>query len=399
MYGTSLYSIEQAALVLKMVTPSLAPRRHPWTSLSSYTLILLVVVGSISCLIYSTAWIVMHHQYQATRPSYGPMNKMTSFYKNNEQHPGLAKSKDPISNHDTEELTSANMDDKRFPCIDKESPSATEIQQLLMNERRHLKITKPKNANNADYDYFKDMGLLYELVYAFVAEFQSNNIPIFLVFGSHIGARRHHGIIPLGDKDVDFAIFGLDNTQNKAIIRKVLHDRGLDTIKDTNFGYHVSTKLSHYFDFWLFEQHKKGEKEEVQCVGNQDDKGCADWYQRFHKPERQPPIFPSNNWFPPRYQMFGTHKVPIPNTSGDIDIHYSGGHWNTYCGDQKKNHPNSERLCSNFYGDYPFVFIKNDMTEELRQGSIILHQSPIAAPIHNTYVYSKKNNRKAPVSV
>ena len=291
-----------------------------------------------------------------------------------------------------------NINDAIFFSIDKDSPTASEIRQLLVNERQNVIITKPMDNVADGYDYFKDMSEIYELTYAFVAEFQALGIPIFLAFGSHLGAQRHHGIIPFGEKDVDFAIFSLNHTQIKDTINKVLQERGRDTaqINKANFGYHAKVQnLSHYYDFWMFRELDN----QVQCIGfdpkecgsvcakNNILPGCSDWYHRF-KGGAMAPLFTYEQWFPPRYQVFGTHKVPVPNSNRDLDIQYKeGGPWDIYCGGGQKN---SERLCSKKYEDYPFVF-SSARLEELRQGSNVLHQSFIASPLtSSTLVYAKK---------
>mmetsp|Transcript_5559 Transcript_5559/g.12116 ORF Transcript_5559/g.12116 Transcript_5559/m.12116 type:complete len:389 (-) Transcript_5559:3579-4745(-) len=338
---------------------------------------------------------------------YGPLRKTPSYqsYDNN------------FINHKTTTTSNINGDkskllthERNFPCIDKESPPAIEIQQILRKERHGLKIINPDNkANDKNYNYFKDMSLIYELTYAFVAAFQASNIPIFLAFGSHIGARRHHGIIPFGEKDVDFAIFSRDHVQVKDVIRKILVEKGIDTtlITEANFGYHVATTFSHYFDFWLFEHREEKEKSTavVQCMGWNHNEckgckhhnvspGCSDWYRRYHG-KKHAPIFSMDDWFPPKHEMFGTHRVPIPNASNDLTVHYHGGIWDKYCGNYKIGRPDSERLCSKRFGDYPFVFLQPESgTEELRQGAVVLHRSPIAAPIDSTPVYSKNKGLK-----
>lgn len=84
-----------------------------------------------------------------------------------------------------------------------------------------------------------------------------------------------------------------------------------------------------------------------------------------------------------------THKVPIPRTSAELETwEYAGDteDWNTTCGlhqrwDDKLSTyvlvPQEEQDCGTlFYDKYPFVF-KRDITEELRQGNIVIHESQI----------------------
>ena len=88
--------------------------------------------------------------------------------------------------------------------------------------------------------------------------------------------------------------------------------------------------------------------------------------------------------------MFGTHKVPIPRTSAELTtFEYAGDteDWNTTCGHHQKWSdeesayvpiPKDERDCKAlFYHKYPFVFKRDDGTEELRQGNTVIHVSQI----------------------
>jgi hypothetical protein len=89
----------------------------------------------------------------------------------------------------------------------------------------------------------------------------------------------------------------------------------------------------------------------------------------------------------PTHQVFGTHRVPIPRTSAELETwEYAGDteHWNTTCGGHKKWDysleqyvpiPKEERNCTLFYDKYPFVFKTGEHTEELRQGGVVLHRS------------------------
>ena len=65
-------------------------------------------------------------------------------------------------------------------------------------------IERSSESSNATID---DYATMYELVYALISSFTRHNISIFVGFGSHLGARRHHGIIPFGEKDVVIQIF------------------------------------------------------------------------------------------------------------------------------------------------------------------------------------------------
>lgn len=96
-----------------------------------------------------------------------------------------------------------------------------------------------------------------------------------------------------------------------------------------------------------------------------------------------------NNFVMQYTQVFGTHKVPIPSTSKELETFMYAGdkeHWNTTCGSHRKwsdskrrwvTVPQRERQCSNFYEKFPFVFSMAGSEEELRQGTTVLHESSL----------------------
>jgi len=206
---------------------------------------------------------------------------------------------------------------REHPRIDgnhTELPNAETIKRILMDEQKHINDTFKRGE-----DVIEKLALTYELTYAFISEFQKHNISIFLGYGTHMGARRHHGIIPLGgkygDKDIDFQVFSLDGDKVKSIINNTLQMKtnwSKLEIKEAGpkkFGFQISTQIenhvfSQYFDFWLFDGNFKGNK--VRCIGLQS-KGCSDWYLYFHA--KPTPEFSRSSYFPPLYQVFGTHKV------------------------------------------------------------------------------------------
>ena len=84
--------------------------------------------------------------------------------------------------------------------IEVDYPSKETILSILKIEQDMLAIAnKNKTMLHASQDDNKHnislRASLYELVYAFVAAFQRGEITIVLGYGSHLGARRHHGII------------------------------------------------------------------------------------------------------------------------------------------------------------------------------------------------------------
>ena len=100
-----------------------------------------------------------------------------------------------LSNHPPEDDT--KLMDAR---IEVDYPSKETILSILKIEQDMLAIAnKNKTMLHASQDDDKHniflLASLYELVYAFVAAFQREEITIVLGYGSHLGARRHHGII------------------------------------------------------------------------------------------------------------------------------------------------------------------------------------------------------------
>ena len=284
-----------------------------------------------------------------------------------------------------ETVSSSQHIDARI--IDTEYPSADSIYKILKDELQHvdesLKATEVK---------LRDFSNIYEMVYAFVAMFHRHHVPIVIGFGSHLGARRHHGIIPFGEKDIDFQVFGNAGQVLKIIEETLRTKQDWSSLKPirSDFGYQLTTDelkslgFSHYFYFWLFDDRYKGNL--TICAGHSGT-GCAKWYKHFHA--KMPPVFNREDFFPLKYQVFGSHKVPIPSTSAELDTwQYSAEteHWNTTCGahrvwDSKitrwKKVPKEERQCSFLYEKFPFVFKIADGREQLRQGSTVLHESSL----------------------
>ena len=85
---------------------------------------------------------------------------------------------------------SMNNYTKTVPRIDKDFPSADSIKSILLEEQHGL-------VNHNEKATVDDLAKFYELVYAFIAAFQRHDIPIFVGYGSHLGARRHHGEIKM----------------------------------------------------------------------------------------------------------------------------------------------------------------------------------------------------------
>lgn len=225
---------------------------------------------------------------------------------------------------------------KAVPRIDKDFPSADSIKSLLMEEQHAL-------VNHNEMATVDDLANFYELVYAFIAAFQRHDIPIFVGYGSHLGARRHHGesqvhfvqqllltstvsqyiaatllsgIIPFAEKDVDFEVFSVDEGQVRSIITDVLQLKeswsSIATKKNT-FGFQLDEEtmsdhgLKYYIDFWLFESNV-GQDNHITCKGTklngknkQGKTGC--WLYYHNMGLHTPPVFQYDEFFPPVYQV------------------------------------------------------------------------------------------------
>ena len=69
-------------------------------------------------------------------------------------------------------------------------PSKRTIATLLAEQRRIAPAAVEGSDVAASVEQY---AAVYELTYALVAAFQRRGIPVFLGYGSHLGARRHHG--------------------------------------------------------------------------------------------------------------------------------------------------------------------------------------------------------------
>lgn len=208
-------------------------------------------------------------------------------------------------------------------------------------------------------------------------------------------------VIPFGhEKDLDFQIFSLDESRVLSIINEALQSKSSWSnikVDNSDFGYQLGLKsmleehgFRYYIDFWLFNDKFEGDK--IQCTGRKQPKsktktGCQIWYDTYFV--RRAPIFEREDYFPPVYQVFGSHKVPIPAKSTDLEgWQYRGEteHWNTTCGGHRNwdfnltrfvDLPKEKRVCSRLYDERPFVFKVGNCLEELRQGGVVLHRSTL----------------------
>jgi hypothetical protein len=81
--------------------------------------------------------------------------------------------------------------------------------------------------------------------------FDHVQVPCVLFAGSAIGVKRHHGIIPFGEKDIDIACWSDDWVKDHTLIEATL-DAIFPNWYVSLQGYYVPIKgSSHFLDIWL----------------------------------------------------------------------------------------------------------------------------------------------------
>jgi hypothetical protein len=257
-------------------------------------------------------------------------------------------------------------------------PTSVEVETTLEIELRRVAV-------QIDTQKLHSLAQTYALTYSLVHELHQRNVSVTLTFGSHLGALRHHGVIPFEEKDVDLAAF----TTNASLIESAIKAT-LDvqphlniTFHESDFGFQiVGGVLQTYIDIWMFDVSGT----EITCVGHQQvNKSCRTWYKMFHA--TLPPVYSYDAWLPFRTALFGTERVPVPATNKPIEsFHFDDkgpNFWNTTCGPDRRWNETlakwlkvdmKERKCSDKYETYPFVFLKEGGFEQLRQGAIVIHE-------------------------
>ena len=116
----------------------------------------------------------------------------------------------------TSEPSEESIHNRTIERIDDDYPSYDTIKSILTAEFKNV----PKDGNTIER-----LAKFYELMYAFIAAFKRRNINLVVMAGSHLGARRHHEMIPFSEKDVDFAIFSFDEEKISNTIQEVLQSK------------------------------------------------------------------------------------------------------------------------------------------------------------------------------
>mmetsp|Transcript_18289 Transcript_18289/g.27542 ORF Transcript_18289/g.27542 Transcript_18289/m.27542 type:complete len:366 (+) Transcript_18289:241-1338(+) len=280
--------------------------------------------------------------------------------------------------------TNKDIKRKEYPIqMLQDVPTVAEIESTLQREHRRI---YGDNIEDVARVQIHSLAHTYALTYKLIHELQKQQIHVTLTFGSHLGALRHHGVIPFEEKDVDLAVFSTNTSKIKRAIRATLSTQPhLNlTFSEAYFGFQIpaTKELQTYIDVWMF----KNVASQTRCVGHQlPDKSCKRWYRDFH--DKPPPIYRYDDWFPFRTELFGTERVPIPATNIPIEsFHFDDrgpNFWNKTCGPDRRWWEKGqkwlqvdmrERKCSHKYNAYPFVFKKENGIEQLRQGSVVIHE-------------------------
>lgn len=263
--------------------------------------------------------------------------------------------------------------------------TVAEIESTL--QREHMRVY---GASKEDAKIrIHSLAQTYALTYKLIRELQNQQINVTLTYGSHLGAMRHHGVIPFEEKDVDLAVFSTNTSKIERAIRTTLDTQPhLNlTFHESDFGFQIppTKELTTYIDVWMFKNDASGNT--TTCVGHQlPKKSCKTWYQHFKA--KPPPIYKLDAWVPFRTQLFGTERVPVPATNipieiSDFDDRGGPGLWNTTCGPHRRWNAEKkrwfkvdmiERKCEDKYDTHPFVFKKDHGIEQLRQGSVVIHE-------------------------
>ena len=218
---------------------------------------------------------------------------------------------------------------------------------------------------------------VYRLAAALVAAFELRGIPVCLEGGSFLGSERHHSIIPLGDTDLDLAVF----TADEAAVTSVLDAAagpGQWREEASGFGYKLRCAGSVYtLDVWLYRHDRSDRRTDtwmewafgggaesepaaavgsepskrdgadavtapalapvgsVRCNGLSGTRSCSDWYREWGAVmygTSVPPLFRAADFFPLRRARFGPAELwlPVPRSVAMLRQLYGPG-WETDC--------------------------------------------------------------------
>lgn len=210
---------------------------------------------------------------------------------------------------------------------------------------------KPVRWTNSTQYYKVNM---YDPLYNLFTALSEKNIIGMLLFGSVLGSVRHFGMIPMGEKDFDIAVF----STNTSTLEATWKELDMDWREQTDgkgpgkygFGYHIELTPDTHIDVWLYAELEEGG---VRCVGVEE--GCLRWYKKFY-PKNLPPqpkVYETSMFLPPVLAPFGPYMMPAPAKSELFVADYFGDDWNVTCGGWLRG----ENPCTDKYATNPFVFV------------------------------------------
>ena len=268
-----------------------------------------------------------------------------------------------------------------------------------------------------------DDRLLYDFLADVMERFAAHKVPVSLSWGSLLGSRRHHSIVPWDNQDADLWVFSTDHTLIASVLGELQHSRyPKSSWYNKSFGYHIDISLveHRYVDLWLYEETAAGDS--VQCTGHRG--SCLSWYtwckRKKCDPHAKPPVFLLSDVFPLVVRPFGPYLLPSPRRADVILAEHYGTTWRSICpahfredrdpwvtalstpvlgpadrevreGDNQGSREDlSPRACmsttfgplpcpkgfgcTQFYAWYPFVFDEPDGTETLQINSTVLQR-------------------------
>lgn len=285
------------------------------------------------------------------------------------------------------------------------SRSANASWRYHTNHGQRLESLEPVLQSSQLANITWDDRLLYDFLADLMERFAAHKVPASLSWGSLLGSRRHHAIIPWDDQDADLWVFSTNHTLITSVLREQQTRYPQSFWHNKSFGYHIQVSRAErrYVDLWLYEEIATGS---VQCTGHRG--SCAEWYtwwkRRKCETHGTPPTFLLSDIFPLIARPFGPYLLPAPRRPDVILAEHYGGSWRSTC---PAHYPKdlSPRacmnttfgplpcpkgpLCSQFYAWYPFVFDEPDGTEALWINSTVLQRfnQTLEHPLHRPCVW------------
>ena len=229
---------------------------------------------------------------------------------------------------------------------------------------------------------------VYDWIAGIVRHFADHGIEVLLSAGSLLGARRHMGFIPWGDKDVDFMVLSTNATLIEHILDRHVKNENVwwgiqrdgegecddNVTNNYGFGYGIHAKDGNstsnmYIDLWLYGPHKTREAVTT-CLGL---RGCCVRWWRKHiggDPRKghflpEPWPFRTADLRPPSRVPFGPYLFPAPREPEAVLTTVYTQEWRTMCGGWQRG----DRPCRDLHPRHPFVFEAGEDAVMVRQGN------------------------------